>query len=47
MAVPLNFRLMGPEISDIVSHSEARAMFVQDELRDRVDSIRSKLTLAS
>ena len=45
VAVPINFRLLGPEISYIVSHSEARAFIVQNELRDRVESIRSELPL--
>jgi fatty-acyl-CoA synthase len=45
VAVPLNFRLLGPEISYIVSQSEARAFIVQHELRDRVESVRSGLSL--
>jgi acyl-CoA synthetase (AMP-forming)/AMP-acid ligase II len=45
VAVPLNFRLMGPEISYIVSHSEAQAIIVQSDLRDRVESIRADLPL--
>jgi acyl-CoA synthetase (AMP-forming)/AMP-acid ligase II len=45
VAVPINFRLMGPEIAYIVSHSEARAMIVQDDLRDQVDAIRGQISL--
>lgn len=45
VAVPVNFRLLGPEISYIVSHSEARAVIVQDDLRDRVESIQSGLPI--
>ena len=30
VAVPINFRLVGPEIAYIVQHSEARAFIVQD-----------------
>ena len=46
VAVPINFRLMAPEIAYIVSHSEARAMIVQDDLRDRVESIQGELSLS-
>jgi fatty-acyl-CoA synthase len=45
VAVPINFRLMAPEIAYIVAHSEARAMIVQDDLRDRVDAIRGDISL--
>jgi acyl-CoA synthetase (AMP-forming)/AMP-acid ligase II len=45
VAVPLNFRLLGQEIAYIVTHSEARAMIVQDELRERIDPIRGELPL--
>jgi acyl-CoA synthetase (AMP-forming)/AMP-acid ligase II len=45
VAVPINFRLLGPEISYIVSHSEAKAIIVQDDLRDRIDPIRADLPL--
>ncbi len=43
VAVPLNFRLLGAEIAYIVSHSESRAIIVQDELRDRIEASRSEL----
>ena len=47
VAVPINFRLTAPEIAYIVQHSEARAMIVQDELMDRVDTIRDGLNIAA
>lgn len=47
VAVPVNFRLLAPEISYVISHSEARAVIVQDELRDRVESIRCELSIES
>ena len=40
VAVPVNFRLLAPEIAYIVEHSEARAMIVQDDLRDRVEGLK-------
>jgi fatty-acyl-CoA synthase len=43
VAVPVNFRLTGPEIAYIVQHSEARAMVVQDALRETVEHIRAAL----
>ena len=45
VAVPVNFRLLAPEISYIVSHSEARAVIVQEDLRDRAKSIRGELAI--
>src|ERR1700741_5399000 len=33
VAVPINFRLLAPEIAYIVSHSESRAIVVQADLR--------------
>jgi fatty-acyl-CoA synthase len=45
VAVPINFRLMSPEISYILSHAEARAVIVQDDLVDRVEPIRGELPL--
>ena len=44
VAVPINFRLLAPEIAYIVEHSEARALIVQDDLRDRVEGIRAELS---
>jgi len=46
VAVPINFRLVGPEIAYIVTHCEARAFIVQDDLRDRVEAIRDHVPIA-
>jgi fatty-acyl-CoA synthase len=43
VAVPINFRLMAPEIAYIVSHSEARAVIAQHDLIDRIETIRAEL----
>ncbi|MCU0868081.1 MAG: AMP-binding protein [Burkholderiales bacterium] len=43
VAVPVNFRLMAPEIAFIVQHCEARALIVQDDLVDRVEPVRDTL----
>ncbi len=45
VAVPINFRLRGPEIAYIVQHAEAQAFIVQDELRGVVDGIRAELPI--
>jgi len=45
VAVPINFRLLGPEIAYIVENSEARALIVQEELRERVEPLRQALPL--
>jgi fatty-acyl-CoA synthase len=45
VAVPINFRLMGPEVAYIVQHAGARAMVVQDELRAVIDGIRAELPI--
>jgi fatty-acyl-CoA synthase len=45
VAVPINFRLMGPEISYIVQHAGARAAIVQDDLRAVIDGIRAELPI--
>jgi fatty-acyl-CoA synthase len=45
VAVPLNFRLMGPEIAYIVQHAQARAAIVQDELRGVIDGLRGELPI--
>jgi fatty-acyl-CoA synthase len=45
VAVPINFRLLGPEIAYIVSHCDAQAVIVQDDLRERVDGIRGELPI--
>ncbi|MFN8634845.1 MAG: AMP-binding protein [Chloroflexota bacterium] len=46
VAVPINFRLVGPEIAYIVLHSQAQALVVQDALLDRVEGIRDQLEIA-
>ncbi len=43
VAVPINFRLTGPEIRYIVQDCEARAVVVQDDLRGEIEEIRSEL----
>jgi len=47
VAVPVNFRLVGPEISYIVGHCGARALIAADDLVDRVSAIRHDLPIAS
>jgi len=46
VAVPINFRLAGPEVAYIVQHAQARAAIVQDELRAVIDGIRAELPIA-
>ena len=43
LAVPINFRLAGPEVRFIVENCEARALIVQDELVGIIESIRDDL----
>ena len=43
VAVPVNFRLLGPEVQYIVENCEAKAMIVQHELLDVVESVQSGL----
>jgi fatty-acyl-CoA synthase len=43
VAVPVNFRLTGPEIRYIVENCEARALIVQDELSGAIDTVRADL----
>jgi fatty-acyl-CoA synthase len=45
VAVPINFRLTSSEIAYIAEHSEARVFVVQDELIERVEPIRSELSI--
>jgi acyl-CoA synthetase (AMP-forming)/AMP-acid ligase II len=45
VAVPINFRLVGPEIKYIVENCEARALIVQDELLGAIEAIRADLPL--
>jgi fatty-acyl-CoA synthase len=44
VAVPINFRLVGSEMRFIVENAEAKALIVQDALRDLVESVRSELS---
>jgi fatty-acyl-CoA synthase len=46
VAVPVNFRLVGPEIQYIVEHSAAKAFVVQDELASAVEGLRGGLGIA-
>src|SRR5215813_6695084 len=39
IAVPINFRLVGPEIGYIAQNCEARAFMVQDELVARAEEV--------
>ena len=41
VAVPINFRLVGPEIAFIVNHSESKALLYEAALKDIVAGIRS------
>jgi acyl-CoA synthetase (AMP-forming)/AMP-acid ligase II len=43
VAVPVNFRLVGPEIAYIVANCEARALVVQDELLEAIEGVRGDL----
>ncbi len=45
VAVPVNFRLLGPEIAYIVDNAEARALIVESDLVDRVEAIRGDLVI--
>lgn len=45
VAVPINFRLLGPEVAYIVENCEARALVVQEELRERIEPLRQTLPL--
>jgi fatty-acyl-CoA synthase len=47
VAVPLNFRLVGPEIRYIAEHCGARALIVQDVLAERVEALRGELDVAA
>jgi fatty-acyl-CoA synthase len=46
IAVPINFRLVGPEIRYIVENCEAKVIIVQDELADAIESVRPTLPIA-
>ena len=45
IAVPINFRLVGPEIRYIAENCDARAFIVQDELVARADEVRGDLAI--
>jgi acyl-CoA synthetase (AMP-forming)/AMP-acid ligase II len=45
VAVPINFRLLAPEIRYIVQDAGASALIVQDELVERVEAIRADLAI--
>ncbi len=47
VAVPINFRLTGPEARYIIEDCEARALIVQDELLAVIEEIRADLPLAA
>jgi fatty-acyl-CoA synthase len=47
IAVPINFRLVGPEIQYIVENCEAQALLVQDELLGSIESVRADLPVAA
>jgi acyl-CoA synthetase (AMP-forming)/AMP-acid ligase II len=47
VAVPINFRLLAPEIRYIVENCGARACIVQDELVPRIDEVRGDLAIAA
>ena len=42
--VPINFRLVGPEISYIVNNSDAKVFIVHDEFAPEIDRVKSELT---
>src|SRR4029078_8745930 len=44
VAVPINFRLVGSEVRFIVENAEARALIVQEALRDLVESVRADIS---
>lgn len=45
VAVPINFRLIGSEIQYIVDNCEAKALIVQHDLLEPIESIRAQLSL--
>src|SRR5690242_11040226 len=44
VAVPINFRLVTPEIQYIAEHCHAKAIVAQDELVPQVEALRGKLS---
>lgn len=47
VAVPLNFRLRGPEISYILDHCEASAVIAGSDFIELIDAVRGELPLDS
>src|SRR5262249_50563789 len=47
VAVPINFRLLGPEIRYIVENCEASAVIVQDQLLDAIEQTRDAIPVAA
>jgi acyl-CoA synthetase (AMP-forming)/AMP-acid ligase II len=45
VVVPINFRLLAPEIAYIVEHCEAKAIVVQSELRERVEALAGEFAI--
>ena len=45
VAVPLNFRLTGPEIAYILGHAEASALIAGGDFRGTVDQVRAELPI--
>jgi len=45
VAVPINFRLAGPEIEYIINHSESKAFIVAKEFIETIDRIRPTLNI--
>jgi fatty-acyl-CoA synthase len=46
VAVPINFRLVTPEIQYIAEHCHAKAIVAQDELLPQVEALRQRLPIA-
>src|ERR1700760_3723457 len=46
VVVPINFRLVGSEIRYILENSEAKALIVQHDLLDRIETIRAEHLIA-
>jgi fatty-acyl-CoA synthase len=44
--VPINFRLVASEVQYIVENSEAKAVIVQDDLLDRLETVRAERLIA-
>src|SRR5689334_4437884 len=47
VAVPINFRLLGPEITYIVENCEAKALIVQDQLIDTIEQVRDTIPVGA